>query len=264
MKKRMVKRLITSVIALFMIASLLLPDATPFIQMARDFLENTQIGANFGRPDSLGSLDEVGIKVNSSQNTEKVDVGDDIYEVILKNPEKYYNVEEELAALGLEDATLVHYDKYSHTYLVEDDKYTTVLGGSVGTYTDANGKTQLINNTLIESEIELESGKKLTGVINQENAYTVMFPNDITQENGITVTDGDYQIELIPLNGDYSHYVIKDNTILYNSVYADTDIQYTLIGNRIKEDIILLKPVEKAVYEYRLNIPGLAAEKVEN
>lgn len=195
-----------------------------------------------------------------------MDEGDDIYEVILKAPEKYYDVEQELEALGVEDATLVHYDAYSHTYLVGEHQYVTVFGGSVGTYTDENGKVQLIDNNLVESEMVLLSGKTVTGVANTANAYTVIFPSNITSETGIAVTDGDYQIEVIPFEGDYSHYVVEDNSILYNSVYANTDIQYVgfkdkgekeTFGRELFNSIELLKKKISNAYIYEENLEML-------
>lgn len=264
MKKKTKKRLITSSIALLLVVFLLITDAEPFLKMTRDILENAHTWVDFKRPDSLDSLDEVGIEDDTFENTEEVDDGDDIYEVIRKDPEKYYAAEVELAALGVEDATLVHYDAYSHTYLVGKNQYITVYGGSVGTYTDENGEVQLIDNNLEEAQMMLLSGKTVTGVANTANAYKVIFPNNISPESGIAVNDGEYQIEVIPQAGDYSNYTVEDNSILYNSVYANTDIQYTLLGNRIKEDIILLEPVDNTVYKYVLRTSGLTAEVEDN
>lgn len=101
MKKKTKKRLITSSIALLLVVFLLITDAEPFLKMTRDILENAHTWVDFKRPDSLDSLDEVGIEDDTFENTEEVDDGDDIYEVIRKDPEKYYAAEVELAALGV-------------------------------------------------------------------------------------------------------------------------------------------------------------------
>lgn len=65
---------------------------------------------------------------------------------------------------------------------------------------------------------------------------------------------------IIPVDGDYTHSVIKDNAILYNEVYEGADVQYTVLDSSIKEDIVLQQPTDREVYEYELQIPGYQAE----
>ena len=64
-------------------------------------------------------------------------------------------------------------------------------------------------------------------------------PEQMSEENGVTIENGKTRIGIIPVDGDYTHSVIKDNAILYNEVYEGADVQYTVLDSSIKEDIVL-------------------------
>ena len=49
------------------------------------------------------------------------------------------------------------------------------------------------------------------------------------------------------------------STITYSNVKANTDIEYVLAGNKIKENIIVKAPSSSYVYEFTLNLTGLTA-----
>lgn len=85
-----------------------------------------------------------------------------------------------------------------------------------------------------------------------------------SEENGVTIENGKPRIGIIPVDGDYTHSVIKDNAILYNGVYEGADVQYTVLDSSIKEDIVLQQPTDKETYEYELQIPGYQAEIKDN
>ncbi len=63
---------------------------------------------------------------------------------------------------------------------------------------------------------------------------------------------------IIPVDGDYTHSVIKDNAILYNEVYEGADVQYTVLVPGIKEDMVLQQPTDREVYEYSCRFPGVS------
>lgn len=86
----------------------------------------------------------------------------------------------------------------------------------------------------------------------------------MSEENGVTIENGKTRIGIIPVDGDYTHSVIKDNAILYNEVYEGADVQYTVLDSSIKEDIVLQQPTDREVYEYELQIPGYQAEVKDN
>lgn len=45
----------------------------------------------------------------------------------------------------------------------------------------------------------------LTVYENEANDYTIQLPSSITENAGIKIQQDDYEIELIPAGGDYSH-----------------------------------------------------------
>lgn len=184
-------------------------------------------------------------------------------EVELKEPEDYYPLPEE------PEGELVDYDLESRTYKTGDKQYTTVFGGYVGTYEDEDGKVQLTDNTLVESEPKAKTRARSaepasTVYENEANDYTIQLPSSITENAGIKIQQNDYEIELIPAGGDYSHSTVKENAILYNQVYDGIDVQYTVLDDSVKEDIILRKQTEQTSFAYELNIPGLKAELKDN
>nr|WP_296094089.1 hypothetical protein [uncultured Dorea sp.] len=74
---------------------------------------------------------------------------------------------------------------------------------------------------------------------NKANDYAIFLPEQMSEENGVTIENGKTRIGIIPVDGDYTHSVIKDNAILYNGVYEGADVQYTVLDSSIKEDIVL-------------------------
>ena len=54
---------------------------------------------------------------------------------------------------------------------------------------------------------------------NKANDYAILLPEQMSEENGVTIENGKTRIGIIPVDGDYTHSVIKDNAILYNEVY---------------------------------------------
>lgn len=184
-------------------------------------------------------------------------------EIELKEPEDYYPLPEE------PEGELVDYDLESRTYKTGDKQYTTVFGGYVGTYEDEEGEVQLTDNTLVESEPRAKTRARSaesapTVYENEANDYTIQLPSSITENAGIKIKQNDYEIELIPAGGDYSHSAVKENAILYNQVYDGIDVQYTVLDDSVKEDIILRKQTEQTSFVYELNIPGLKAELKDN
>ena len=58
---------------------------------------------------------------------------------------------------------------------------------------------------------------------NKANDYAILLPEQMSEENGVTIENGKTRIRIIPVDGDYTHSVIKDNAILYNEVYEGAD-----------------------------------------
>lgn len=190
-------------------------------------------------------------------------------EVELKEPADYYPIPAE------PEGELVAQDKDFRTYKTGEKQYTTVIGGYAGTYKDEDGEIQPVDNTLEipEQKTARKKARSAAGTAgvdagevyqNKANDYVVTLPKNITEAAGMVIEKDDYHIEIIPAGGDYTHSVVKDNAILYNQVYDGVDVQYTVLGQSIKEDIVLYKPAEQKEYTYELKIPGLQAELKDN
>ncbi len=56
----------------------------------------------------------------------------------------------------------------------------------------------------------------------------------------------------------------RDNAVRYLDVYPDIDIQYTVLNDTVKEDILLLKPQSRNTFSYRLKSDTLRFKKDGN
>lgn len=66
-----------------------------------------------------------------------------------------------------------------------------------------------------------------------------------------------YEIELTPETSGTSVGWAEDNAVRYTDVYENIDYQYTVLGEMVKEDILLMEPGEKNTFSFRISAPGL-------
>lgn len=297
MKRKRNRRYMKTLLSLLLALLLALQGTEPIFVQAKETIEEMPRSVDFSRPEPLTET-EAGIEesdvAEETENGEQNESSDqpsqaaeeqandektsgsgedkaseaakpegENTEVELKEPEDYYPLPEE------PEGELVDYDLESRTYKTGDKQYTTVFGGYVGTYEDEEGKVQLTDNTLIESEPKVKTRARSSEPVstvyeNEANDYMIQLPSSITENAGIKIQQDDYKIELIPAGGDYSHSAVKENAILYNQVYDGIDVQYTVLDDSVKEDIILRKQTEQTSFAYELNIPGLKAELKDN
>ena len=298
------KRFRKSAIALVLALLMALQGTEPIFVQAKEAIEDVQKNADFSRPEALteeeaGITDSTSGEQDKSQQSdadvqnettpsedtetqeeqttpaEETEENPQEKEVELKEPQDYYPIPEE------PEGELIDYDAISKTYKTGDKQYTTVYGGYVGTYKNENGDTELVDNTLVKPEeadtpaseeaqevssvsADEEKEEKTEVYQNKANDYAILLPEQMSEENGVTIENGKTRIGIIPVDGDYTHSVIKDNAILYNEVYEGADVQYTVLDSSIKEDIVLQQPTDREVYEYELQIPGYQAEVKDN
>ena len=208
----------------------------------------------------------------------------------VREPEKYYSeyktYEDKLIESG---AVLTGYDKYGRTYLVEENvgtdekgktlnKYVKIIGAGKH-YIDKDGKLKENNDILIKKEQEVKSPDfrlfgSLFGVSDDENdiVNNVTYTNtegkseievSSNGNNGYSIKNGEYEIRIIPAAGDYSKSLVADNAIRYSNVFDNIDVQYTILGGNVKEDIILLDKSDVNEFSYKLELDGLSANKEE-
>lgn len=166
--------------------------------------------------------------------------------------------EPELEKREPQPGEIVSYTEDSITYAIGEGKYQTIFGGNVGTYVDEQGNVQLADDTLQEiTSFGVDGGGVYT---NTANDYVIVIPEKMTATTGMLLEQDGYVMEVLPLDGDYSKAVVKENAILYNDVYENIDVQYTVQGKNIKEDIILRERTEKNTFSYAVRAEGLTVQ----
>lgn len=173
--------------------------------------------------------------------------------------------------------TLTAYDDYSRTYHVEGNHYVTVIGNDGATYIDEEGNLRPVDNRLVENPASPFStlGGAMPSYVNGANDYIVLFPESLTvkggqtaeeagADSGITLLQGDHMLTLYPAEGTFACGLAKDNAIRYSNVFPGIDYQYTVLGDSVKEDIILLEKTEKTTFSYFVDPHGLEATLQNN
>ena len=196
----------------------------------------------------------------------------------IRAPEKYYNYrtyEDELIENG---AKLTEYDQYSRTYLVEENvgtdakgqilnKYVKIIGSSKY-YVDETGDLNESKDELVKKDIEIKTPEiSLFGTSSDkesEEIYTNGKTNIEVSSNGnsgYSIRNGGHEIRVIPTTGDYSRSKVIDNAIRYSNVFNNIDVQYTILGDNVKEDIILLDKTDINSFSYKIELNGLSAKE---
>ncbi|MBR4314920.1 MAG: LysM peptidoglycan-binding domain-containing protein, partial [Lachnospiraceae bacterium] len=232
--------------------------------------------------------EEIATKSNSFIDSKILSTASNIAtnsEVIeIRNPEKFYNIRN--AEMEIE-GVLVSYDKYSRTYLVEEDIGTNEDGevlnryvkfiGAGRYYVDDLGNLREMDNTLIkkEEEVKPKRFKLFSGLFsgrseeNSEDIYVNKEGNSKVELSsngnlGYSIKNGEYAIRVIPIDGEYKDSIVIDNAIRYSNVFKDIDVQYSIVGDNVKEDIILLEKSDINEFSYKLELNGLNAKKGES
>jgi RHS repeat-associated protein len=134
----------------------------------------------------------------------------------------------------------------TRTFENEDGSFTTRFYADPLRYVDASGQERDIDNTLIAAE----NG----GYTNTANSFAVTLPEE---GSSFSIEGKDYTISVTPAFGDLGHAVIADNAIRYNEIAPGLDLQYTVLGGALKEDLIIARPLESYDFSYTLTAPGI-------
>ncbi len=231
-----------------------------------DVGDDTASGKGEKPAENTGNTTDSDDKPDSSEDTSETVSGGDAGTVsggdALKPgrlPEAFY--EEEIPESY---GTLVSYDQYSRTYHVDGNRYVTVVGNDGATYIDDDGSLRPVDNTLEKDTTAVFGlfGGEETSYINRANDYTVVLPENLDREQGkgITIANDEAVITLYPAEGDFTGGLAKDNAVRYSEVFPGVDYQYTVLGNSVKEDIILLERGERNSFSYLIDPCGLAGE----
>lgn len=195
------------------------------------------------------SFDEALVNTDFVQtvNSNQWDESEREPEIILRDPLLY----EKIDGTDLNGVEVEH-SQYSRTYLLEDNTYLTRFFDDPIMYMDENGEWVDIDNAVVLN------GEEYT---NSANSYDLSLP--IAGES-LTISKNEYQFELKPLFAPLVNPVAVDNAIRYNNVCDGVDLQYTLNGDNVKEDIILNKPIEDIAFQYEVSCDGLRLIEVDN
>lgn len=156
------------------------------------------------------------------------------------------------------DGELIEINEYSKVYQTGADTFQAIYSSTPYFYVDEDGKKKAYDNSLeLVEKIGSDEFTNVSGDID------VRISEDIS-DKGIVFDYNDTKIEIMPVNGDYSKYIVKDNAIRYNDVYDGIDIQYTVSENGIKEDIILNKFTGVNTFSYKLDLNGHEVELTDN
>jgi len=136
-------------------------------------------------------------------------------------------------------------------------------------YKDADGKWVDIDNALTLNGSEYSSSNK----------QSIKFANKSGSNGLVSINDGDYKFDFTPLNTNKVSVVIENpqsnnsrkfedmsvlNNLVSKAIYADIydgiDIEYILVGNNIKENIIVKEKQNSYTFSFELKLNKLSAE----
>ncbi|KOO40323.1 DNRLRE domain-containing protein [Priestia koreensis] len=156
---------------------------------------------------------------------------------------------------------------YSKTYDNNNGTYTSEMSPTPIHYND-DGEWKDIKNDLTVNE------QKGT-IKNQDNSFDVQLSTEKSSNQPLLkVADNKYEVSMDPIssskentsdNTTSSEAKVSDNRVTYNGYFTNTDIQYVLQNDRVKENILLdKKPDVKPVYTYKVNLENLTYKKGED
>ena len=142
-------------------------------------------------------------------------------------------------------------------------------------YEDENGDLKDIDNSL---DATVDDTDDAFG--NKANDFVVKFMKKSNENKLYTLTKGEHKIKVSidnvskvdvlitdVENDDRSPFKIENNTgkAVYRDIFENTDIEYTVVSNNIKENIILKSAVDfsKLVYTYKIGSKLKAVAKDE-
>lgn len=159
--------------------------------------------------------------------------------------------------------------------LVKADVETVEVTAGTATLSDAGTASDSDANEATPSDVRLArpAARKTAGVKNTEERITfsngsgamdIRLPQVLEDGKGIVMETDGHRIELTPQEGNFGNSVAYGNAIRYSSVYPGIDYQYTILGDSVKEDIILMEPSERNSFTYRLDAGGLRVSRIQN
>lgn len=239
----------------------------------QEYIEENKAGASEeaeDTPDSPGGHTEQETDTGTEKNVksnEEIPSGENAGWETVRQPELEGMRADELEACYGEPAEVYEYGKVFQT---GEGSYKFISTQEPNLYRGKEGELKEIDNTLIEkqqnSRRSLAAGEgDITYYTNRANSMDVVLPSKMRENRGIILTSGrGDQLELMPLDGDYGRVSVLENAILYNDVSDNVDIQYTVRGDSVKEDIILREKETRHSFSYSFSAKEYEAELENN
>ncbi len=170
----------------------------------------------------------------------------------------------------LEEDESLREKNIKHFKLSDGTSKAVVYQGAVH-YLDENGNWVDIDNALTLNGNDYLSSNK----------SEIKFANKSGSNGLVSIKDGDYKIDFTPLDANKSSVIIENpqkkssrkfedvsrlNSLISKAIYANiydgVDIEYILVGNNIKENIIVKEKQDSYAFSFELELSKLSAELV--
>ena len=166
----------------------------------------------------------------------------------------------------------------SKTFRMSDGSYVAADYGKPIHFEDENGIWQDYDNTLAFTDTVAFDTDDFAGYINTDSDISVKLANNSNANNLLKITKGDYKISLHLVDADKSKalevYPAKEEPVgndldsattlhrfssgaIYRDILPDTDLEYIIYGNSVKENIIVKEKGDSYVYNFELKLNGL-------
>ncbi len=164
------------------------------------------------------------------------------------------------------------------TFRMSDGSYVAADYGKPIHFEDENGIWQDYDNTLAFTDTVAFDTDDFAGYITSDSDISVKLANNSNSNNLLKITKGDYKISLHFVDVDKSKalevYPAKEEPVgndldsattlhrfssgaIYRDILPDTDLEYIIYGNSVKENIIVKEKGDSYVYNFELKLNGL-------
>jgi len=157
--------------------------------------------------------------------------------------------------------------EYADAYISGEDQITYIIDSKKIRYKDENGSWQDVNNEIIQEKDA--SGKY--NYRNRANDFSTFFGDNEKGQPMARIEKGKYSIEFVLLSDkstlskeqsvEDNEYIkqINDqnNSLIYDHVFADSVLAYTVFGDELKEDIIFYSKPNLSSIEYIIECENL-------
>ncbi|MBQ7761385.1 MAG: RHS repeat-associated core domain-containing protein [Clostridia bacterium] len=182
------------------------------------------------------------------------------------------NSSEKTELIVLEEEKSLRDENIKH-FKLSDGSTKAVIYSQAVHYLDENGDWIDIDNALTLNGSEYSSNNKTE----------IKFANKSGSNGLVSIKDGEYKIDFTPLNTNKVSVEIENpqqegsrkfedvsalnnliSKAIYSGVYEGVDLEYILIGNKIKENIVVNEKSDSYTYSFEIKLNKLKAELKNN